>query len=224
MEARTVSVGLVSRVVPQLERFINRQILGIEPDIDHWPPPPDVGSLPVPAGLILSDEAGQTLILGHESSATRPRRRTVMGAQAFRFEKNLEYDCGWRLCDVAARFIRRHTDEPFDCLTIVPPPDTFGQIGILPWLAARLAQSLGISYQPDIFETTSPLAVHPDASRRATLPLTETFRIGRAHAGNVKDARVLLIDWRHHSGRTLLTLTRMLRKKGAEVVRFVWLR
>ncbi|MBI5868786.1 MAG: phosphoribosyltransferase [candidate division Zixibacteria bacterium] len=34
----------------------------------------------------------------------------------------------------------------------------------------------------------------------------------------------MLIDWRYHHGRTLSTLARMLRRSGAEVVRFVWLR
>lgn len=223
METRTVNAGLVTRIVPQLERFINRQILGIEPDPDHWPAPPDLGSLAIPAGTFLSDDAGQTLILGCEYSSGWPRRRTVIGAQAFRFENNHEYDCGWRLCDVAARFIRRHASDDFNLLTIVPPADTYGQLRSLPWLAGRVAKSMEIPYLPDVFESVGPLAVHPDALRRPTIPLTELFRVADSHAPRLKNSRVLLIDWRRHSGRTLLTLTRMLCGKGAAVVRFAWL-
>jgi len=74
-----------------------------------------------------------------------------------------------------------------------------------------------------MFVTAGPLAVHADSVRRPTLPMTEMFRIEADHASRLDGVHVLLIDWRRHSGRTLLTLTRMLRRKGAQVVRFVWL-
>jgi hypothetical protein len=223
MRVLTANAGLLARVAPQAGRFINRNILGLQPDPDHWPMPHNAGSLPVHRGITLSDDTGQTLILDHEFTRAWPRRRTAIGAHAFRFEENSEYDCGWRLADVASRFLRRHGTPKFDLAGIVPPPDTFGHVRVLPWVARRLALLLGSSYQSDLFETTCPLAVHPDRVRRPALPLTEMFRIGNASITQLKDARVLLIDWRRHSGKTLLTLARMLHKKGAQVVRFVWL-
>lgn len=223
MAARKVNTGLLARVAPQVERFINRNILGIEPDPDHWPAPPDCGSLPVPDGITLADDAGETLILGREFTSGWPHRRTVIGAHAYRFEENGEYDCGWRLADVASRFIRMHSASNFDLVTIVPPPDTFGHVRVLPWIAKRLAQMLEIAYQPELFEAAGPVAAHPDLVRRPTLPLTEMFRIGNANVARLKGARVLLVDWRRHKEKTLLTLARMLRKKDAQVTRFVWL-
>ena len=223
MHAPSVNGGLLARVAPQAGRFINRNILGLQPDPDHWPMPHNAGSLPVPTGITLSDDAGQTLILDREFTRAWPRRRTAIGAHAFRFEENSEYDCGWRLANVASRFIRRHGTPEFNLAGIVPPPDTFGHLRVLPWAAQRLTQLLEIAFQPKLFETAGPLAVHPDRARRPTLPLTEMFRIGNTSATQLTDTRVLLIDWRRHSGKTLLTLARMLRKKGAQVVRFVWL-
>ncbi len=223
MCALTANVGLLARVAPQAERFINRNILGLQPDPDHWPMPHNCGSLPVPEGMTLNDDTGQTLILDREFMSTWPHRRTTIGAHVFRFEENSEYDCGWRLADVASRFIRRHGGPEFDLAGIVPPPDTFGHVRVLPWVARRFAQLLKVSFQPDLFETTCPLSVHPDRQRRPALPLTEMFRIGNASITQLKDARVLLIDWRIQNGKTLLTLARLLRKKGAQVARFAWL-
>ncbi len=223
MAGHTINSGVIARVAPQLERFINRQILGIEPDPDHWPIPHDVASLSVNGGFTLTDEAGPTMILGCEFTPKRLRRRTVTGAHAYRFEENLEYDCGWRLCDAAARFIRREMAGAINYVTTVPPPDTFGQVRVLPWLAQRLANLLQVDYLPNLFVTSGPLAVHPDLVRRPALPLAEMFRLNPECPARLDGARILLIDWRRHSGRTLLTLTRMLRRKGAEVARFAWL-
>ena len=94
---------------------------------------------------------------------------------------------------------------------------------MLPWVAERLTLIMDIPYEPSLFETACPLGSHPDVSRHLPLPLTEMFRINDACVSKLENARVLLIDWRLHSGRTLLTLARMLRKKGAEILRFTWL-
>jgi hypothetical protein len=210
-------------MAPLVERFVNHHILGLQPDPDHWPVPHDVGSLPVPTGTTLSDDAGRTLILANEFSPTWPRRRTVAGAHAYRFEENGEFDCGWRLTDVAARFLRTRFPRAFDLAGIVPPPDTYGVRRVLPWVAERLARSLDIPFEPVLFETTCPLAAHPDRTGRPTRPMTGIFQINDTLDVRLKDSRVLLMDWRRHSGKTLLILARMLRRKGAEVVRFAWL-
>ena len=70
MHAPSANAGLLAHVAPQAGRFINRNILGLQPDPDHWPMPHNAGSLPVPTGITLSDDAGQTLILDREF--TRP--------------------------------------------------------------------------------------------------------------------------------------------------------
>jgi hypothetical protein len=210
-------------MAPLVERFVHRHILGLQPDPDHWPVPHDVGGLAVPAGMTFSDDAGQTLILANEFYPTWPRRRTAIGAHAYRFEENGELDCGWRLADVAARFLRDRCPRGFDLAVIVPPPDTYGCRRILPWVAERLARVLDIQFKPALFETACPLAAHPDRTRRPTLPITEIFQISHTPDVPLKDARVLLLDWRRHSGKTLLILARILRKCGAEVMRFTWL-
>ena len=215
--------GRLAHVAPQVERFINRHFLGLQPDPDQWPAPLDLNRLTVPAGIVLNDETGQTLILSHEFMPAWHRRRTAVGAHAYRFERNGEYDCGWRLAGVAARFIRRHGHSALDFAGIVPPPGAYGSRRVLPWVAERLARTLDIAFEPSLFETACPLGNHPDVTKRLLLPLTEMFRINDAYDSKLANARVLLIDWRLHRGRTLLTLARMLRKKGAEVLRFTWL-
>lgn len=223
MATLPVKTGLLGRLAPEAERFIYRHILGVQPDPDHWPQPDDVGMLPVPNGIVLTDKAGRTFILDREFSELWHHRRTAVGAAAFRFAENGEYDCGWRIADVAARFVERCDPTAFDCVTIIPPPITFGQTRILPWIGARLAQILNVANEPSLIETTAPIAAHPDLARKPALLTNEMFNISQATAPYLAGSRVLLIDWRYHKGHTLLAIARMLRKRGADVTRFAFL-
>jgi hypothetical protein len=218
-------IPLIDRVASSAERLIDRHIFGLQTDPNFWPPPSDCASIPVPVGINTSDDAGPAWILDNESLPAWHGRRTVIGAQAFRFECNEEYDCGWRLADVAARFLRLlcHGNDP-GIITIVPPPTIYTPVPVLHWLGTRLAQSLDAGFVPGLFEAACPFHVHPDDIPHPKLTLSAMFRVNGDAGVNLQSQRVLLIDWRYHQGRTLTTLARLLRRSHAEVVRFAWLR
>src|SRR3972149_10660842 len=217
-------IPLIDRVVSSAERQINRYIFGLQPNPHFWPPPSDCASIPVPAGISVSDDDGPAWILDAEHLRAWHRRRTVIGAQAFRFEWNEEYDCGWRLADVATRFLRLQCvgkDPPI--VTIVLPPTVYTPVPVLHWLGVRLAESLDAEFVPDLFEAACPFHIHPDDIHHPRLTLNDMFRISGSASINLKAQRVLLIDWRYHQGRTLTTLARLPRRSRGEAVRLAWL-
>jgi hypothetical protein len=219
----TIGTGLIAHVVPDLERLLNRHVLGVQPDPDAWPRPRDIGRLPTPTGIETVDDDGRMLILAREFTHAWHRGRTAIGAHAYRFEQNREYDCGWRLADVAARLLAAEEATPIDLVTIVPPPDTYGRRRVLPWIAARLADLLDAKYEPNLLSTVCPLAKHPDIAQRLKLAPTDVFRINDTVNVPLDGQRVLLTDWRHYRGKTLRLLSRLLGKQGADVIRFAFL-
>jgi hypothetical protein len=218
-----IRTGRIASVGPDLERFLNRYVLGQQPDPDAWPRPRDIGRLPAPTGIETVDDDGCTLILAREFIHGWPRRRTAIGAHAYRFERNREYDCGWRLADAAARFLVAKEAVPVDLVTIVPPTNTHGSRQVLPWVAQRMAELLGALYEPNAFIAVCPLAKHPDIAQRLKLPPAEVFRMNDAVKPALDGQRVLLTDWRRNRGKTLRLLTRRLGKHGADVIRFAYL-
>lgn len=179
----------------------------------------------MPAGIAADDDAGPVWILDNERLPAWHRRRTVIGAQAFRFEQNEEYDCGWRMADVAARFVDSRCENPPPMLVaIVPPPPVYAPVPVLPWLGNRLAQLLEVRFVPELFAACAPFPSHPDLIPHAKVPPSGLFRVKGDAVRDLAGVRVLLIDWRYHHGRTLSTLARMLRRSGADVTRFVWLK
>ncbi len=215
----------IDRFASGARRLIDRHIFGLTTDPDSWPKPDDLGSIPLPEGIPLDDDAGHVWILDNERLSAWHRLRTVIGAQAFRFEQNEEYDCGWRLVDVAARFLQSHGDDWNAALVaMVPPPPVYTSIPVLPWLGARLATTIDARFVPDLFAASAPYPTHPDVIPHAKMPPSGLFRIKGSSESNLAGVHVLLIDWRYHHGRTLSTLARMLRRSGADVVRFAWLR
>jgi hypothetical protein len=217
-----VNVSVIGRVAPGLEQFLNRHILGIAPHPHHYPPPRDCSRLRVPHGYDVADSTGDSWTLTYEHVGSWPRRRTAIGAQGYRFARNGEFDCGWRLVDVAARFIQSRTEYQFDLLTILPPPPVFRSQWVLPWAAQRLAERLGITFAPALFVAGCPYAEHPDTARFLALPPSDLFTLSPKTDTQLRGASVLLADWRRHHGRTLRSLAQQLERKGAHVVRFTW--
>ena len=220
-----MKTALPRQLIQGIDRFVNRHIFGLQTNPDSWPPPSACDSIPVPSGTNVSDDAGPAWILQDEFLPAWHRRRTVVGAQAFRFEHNEEYDCGWRLADVAARFVRARTGAVDPAIvTMIPPLTVFAPVPVLPWLGTRLAQLLNARFVPELFEVACPLHVHPDQPSHSRPPLSTLFRIHPDAGISFEGQRVLLIDWRYHQGRTLSTLARLLGRRKAEVTRFAWLR
>lgn len=211
--------------IAKVGRFLNRHVFGLQFNPDDWPPPSDCSSIPVPDGISLEDDAGPVWTLADEFLPAWHHRRTVVGAQAYRFEYNEEYDCGWRLADVAARFLQTQTtSDDLPIVTIVPPPAVYAPVAVLPWLGAHLADLLGARFEPALFDVSCPFHLHPDIIPHPKPPLSEMFGIWAESDINLAGRRVLLIDWRYHQGRTLSTLARLVRRRDARVVRFSWLR
>lgn len=216
--------GLIANIAPDLERFLNRHVLGVDVAPDYWPKPRDISTLPIPNGFDIADDAGSGWILAREYHDGWPKRRTAVGAHGYRFAHNREFDCGWRLVDCAARLIRANMESDFACVTILPPANVFRANEILPWLAVRLAGELNTAFIPDLFTAVCPLAVHPDVARHLRVPSTNVFVLNDQSPVHLGGARVLLLDWRYHSGRTLRALAGLMRRRGAEVTRLVWLK
>ncbi len=217
-----MGVAIAKRFVPAFERLANRYLLGLEPDPDIWPKPANTNSIPVAPGIPREDSYGQIWSLDREHSSAWHRRRTVAGAQAYRFSHNTEYDCGWRLVDAAARFLDQNDIGKIDLVTIVPQPLAFGQAYRIEWMGQRLADVMGARLVRDLFTVTVPYSIHPDI-RRPAFPLAEVFDLADMPDVSLDRTRVLLLDWRFHRGRTLATLARKLTQCEATVVRFTWL-
>ena len=217
-----MGIAVASRLVPAFERFANRYLLGLQPDPDIWPEPANLKSIPVPPGIALEDSYGPTWSLDREHVPAWHRRRTTVGAQAYRFSHHTEYDCGWRLVDTATRLLDRKDIGSIDLVVTVPQPLAFGRTHLLEWLGQRLAAAMEARFVPNLFTVTTPYSIHPDV-RRPALPLAEVFTLGDTPDVPLDRMRVLLIDWRFHRGRTLTTLARKLTQCDATVARFTWL-
>jgi hypothetical protein len=201
---------------------VNHRVLGLAPDPDTWPEPPDVASLQVPEGADYSSDLGPAWSLDSEFTRAWHRRRTAIGAQAYRFEHNEEYDCGWRLVDVAARFLpRKQLDQHIDLVTLIPPPPVYARVPVLAWSGERLALRLNTEFLPELLIATAPFGTHPDLAPRLPVPLGELYRLD--DSAFVRGKTLLLIDWRWHKGRTMKTITKLLRQNGTHVVCFTWL-
>jgi len=218
-----IRAAVIERLAPEMERFLNRYILGLEPDPDHWPEPPDIGSLSVPSGLPREDEFGLAWTLDPEFIPNPIKRRTVIGAHAYRFTHNREYDCGWRLVDVTARFLRAQDAEAIDLVTFIPPPPVFSHVDALGWSAKRLAGCLGAEFAPCLIQSASPLTVHPDTVARPNIPLAEMYTLSPTHGLSLAGRSLLLLDWRWHRGRSITTVGRLLAHHKAAVTRFTFL-
>lgn len=212
------SIGVL---ISRFERLLYRHILGIAPDPETWPPPNDLSSLPLPPGFEKSGENLHGWVLAREFSSRWPRRRTVVGASAYRFEVNAEYDCGWRLVDLARRFLNSPPAPAFDLVTIVPPPQVFQPVHALEWSGERLARLLNSTFRPDLFIVSAPLIDHADRLSKLPTSWGDLYRLSRPES--VFKKNVLLIDWHWEKGKSLWALTKLLRHAGAEVVCFAWM-
>lgn len=217
-----MAVSVIGRVVPELERFLHRHILGTVPHPDHWPEPPDIDRLPVPPGRDVSDETGASWVLAQEHMRAWHHRRTSIGAHGYRFAHNGEFDCGWRLADVAARFVRERFDIAIAMVTLLPPPPTYRSRFVLPWVAQRLAERLSVPFVPNLFDTAAPYAEHPDIARHLAVPPSSLFSLSRETDTQLSGASVLLVDWMRYTGHTLRGLAQLLKRKGATVIRLAF--
>lgn len=216
-----VTKTVISRIVPGWKRFIDRHVLGERPDPDHWPEPHDVARLPVPTGIDHADAVGPAWVLGREFLPEWHRRRTGLGAQAYRFTRNEEYDCGWRLVDVAFRFLCvRTTDHRPGLVTIVPSPPVTTPVRTLEWSAERLAGRFDAAYAPELFAAVAPIGGHADLVKRLPVAPSELYEM--SGTADLEGRLVLLVDWQWHHGRTIAILARKLERAGARVVRFAW--
>lgn len=205
----------------QLQRFAYRYILGLTPDPELWPAPADRDSIPLPSGIEKSGEQLHGWVLDREFTGGWPRRRTVIGAQAYRLESNGEYDCGWRLVSLAERYIRVRQETQIDIVIPVPPPQIFRTVSQLEWTCERLSRSLGATFRPDLIELAAPLMDHADRLARTPVPWGDLFGLTRPES--VFNKRILLCDWRWERGKSLTALTKLLRHAKAEVVCLAWL-
>lgn len=212
---------IIQRLGVRVERLVVRHTLGLMPNPETWPEPADVASLPQPIGIEKSVEKMRGRVLEREFNTTWPRRRTLIGAHAYRFESNGEYDCAWRLVDLAARFIQSHADPAPDVLMIVPPVPVFRATPALEWSGERLARRLGCAFRPDAISPAAPLADHADRLNTLPVPWGDLYRLDRPEF--VFGKRVLLCDWRWEKGKSMIAISKLLRHAGAEVVCFAWL-
>lgn len=221
MFTRVSARSLLKRIPVQLERLAHRHILGLTPDPETWPAPPGIDSIPLPSGIETFGEQLRGWALDREFAGRWPKRRTVIGAQAYRLETNGEYDCGWRLENLADRFLKSRLEPQIDVLIPVPPPQIYRQVPCLEWTSERLAQSLGATYRPDLIEASAPLMDHADRLSKLPVSWGDLFVLTRPES--VFNKRILLCDWRWERGRSLTALTKLLRHAGAEVVCFTWM-
>ncbi|GAB4329255.1 MAG: hypothetical protein Kow0074_25690 [Candidatus Zixiibacteriota bacterium] len=217
-----MTAGVIGRMAPELERFLHRHILGAAPHPDHWPAPADIDRLPVPPGRDISDETGASWVLASEHMRAWHHRRTSIGAHGYRFAHNGEFDCGWRLADVAARFVLERLDTTIDMITLLPPPPIYRSRFVLPWVTQRLAERLRVPFVPNLFDAAAPYAEHPDIARHLAIPTTSLFSLSRETDIQLSGVSVLLVDWMRYTGQTLRALAQLLKRKGATVIRLTW--
>lgn len=216
-----MSNNLIHQFGVRVERFVVRHTLGLAPNPETWPEPTDVASLPQPIGIEKIAENLRGHVLEHEHVDTWPHRRTLIGAHAYRFEVNSEYDCGWRLVDLASRFIQSQGEPSPDILLIVPSVPVYHATPCLEWASERLARRLGGVYRPDLIQTAAPLAEHADRIAKLPAPWGDFYRLTRPES--VYGKRVLLCDWRWEKGKSMMAISKLLRHAGAEVVCFAWM-
>jgi hypothetical protein len=221
MFTRSAAHSLLRRLPIHLERLAHRHILGLTPDPDSWPAPQDCDSIPLPSGIEKTGELIRGWVLDREFSGDWPRRRTVIGAQAFRLDTNGEYDCGWRLVSLAERFLKQRLESPIDIVIPLPPPQIYRQVPCLEWSSERLARALGSTFRPDLIEVSAPLMDHADRLSKLPVSWGDLFILTRPES--VFNKQVLICDWRWEKGKSLTALTKLLRHAGAEVVCFAWM-
>jgi hypothetical protein len=211
----------VKQLPVYLQRLVYRHILGLTPDPETWPVPADRDSIPLSSGIEKSGEQLHGWVLEKEFSNGWPRRRTIVGAHAFRFLTNGEYDCGWRLVSLAERYIKGKPGAQIDIIIPVPSPQIFRPVADLEWTCERLSRSIGATFRPDLVEVAAPLMDHADRLFKRPVPWGDLFVLTRPES--VFNRRVLLCDWRWERGKSLTALTKLLRHAGAEVVCFAWM-
>ncbi|MBI3873310.1 MAG: hypothetical protein HY304_09570 [candidate division Zixibacteria bacterium] len=218
----TTRTAVIGRIMPSLQDFLNSHVLGLATDPEFWPEPDDVGLLPVRSGIDRSDEHGPAWVLDYEYQTRWPRAYTLLGAQAYRFTQNADYDCGWRLVDVAARFLsEKMPADGVDMVVSVPPPATYSAVAAILWAGKRLAMRLGAEFSSDLLRPSVPLGDHPDRQRRLPVPLGELYRLDESIT--ISQRRILLVNWRWDQGRVITVIAKLLRRQGAVAVRFAWL-
>jgi hypothetical protein len=144
----------------------------------------------------------------------------VVGAQSYRLETNGEYDCGWRLVNLAERFLKQKFDSQIDIMIPVPAPQVFSRVPCLEWCGVRLARNLGATFRPDLIELSAPLLDHADRLGHIPVPWGDLYSLTRP--SSVFQKHILLCDWSWERGKCLTALTKLLRHAGAEVVCFAW--
>lgn len=221
MFTRASAHSLLRRIPIQLERLTHRHILGLTPDPESWPAPHDRDSIPLPSAIEKSGEQIRGWVLDREFAGHWPKRRTVIGSQAFRLDTNGEYDCGWRLVSLAERLLKNRLESSTDIVIPLPPPQIYRQVPCLEWSSERLARSLGATFRPDLIEVSAPLMGHADRLRKLPVSWGDLFMLTRPES--VFNKQVLLCDWRWERGKSLTALTKLLRHAGAEVVCFAWM-
>ncbi len=216
-----VNRSLVQQIGARLERLIARHTLGLTPDPATWPMPADIDSLPLHTGIEKTGEKLIGRVLDAEFLNRWPHRRTIVGAHAYRFENNGEYDCGWRLANLAARFIQTGAVQPHDLLITIPPPQVYRSVQALDWSGERLARLLDCTFRPDLVGLSAPLSDHADRLTKLPAPWGDLFRLNRPES--VFNKRVLLCDWRWEKGKSMTAVSKLLRHAGAEVLCFAWI-
>ena len=216
-----MGTALIHRISARVERFVYRQILGLGPDPETWPPPADVAALLLPPGI---EKIGENLcgrVLDKEFCGRWPGRRTAIGAHAYRFETNGDYDCGWRLVNVAERTINAADARRPELLITVPPAPVYRAVLTLEWSGERLARLFDCAFRSDLIGTSAPLADHADRLAKPPSPWGDLYRLNRPES--VFGKRVLLCDWRWEKGKSMAAISKLLRHAGAEVVCFAWM-
>jgi hypothetical protein len=214
--------SLLARVGKGMDRLAHRYLLGESPNPENWPPPDDVHALALPVGLNKSDDETTAWVIAKEYTEDWTHRRTPIGAQSYRFVENGEYDCGWRLADLAHRFVAAHAaNTTWDIITIIPSPPVFTPTPVLEWTAERFARELGARFRPDLFTMAAPLRDHPDRLRKLPMPLADLLIL--SHPEFVFAKKMILADWRWEQGRVMTVAAKLLRRAGAEVFCLAWL-
>lgn len=221
MFASSLTVSSRDRISEQFKRVVVRYVLGMTPDPETWPAPAAAESIPLPSVIEKSAENLHGWVLDREFSERWFRRRTNVGARAYRLEVNGEYDCGWELVHLAERLLRSRLDERPELVMPVPPAPVFRRVHALEWSTERLARLLATSYRPDLISVSAPLVDHPDRISRLPVTWGDLYRLSRPES--VFNKRILLCDWRWEQGKAMMALAKLLRKAGAEVVCFAWM-